>query len=136
MQRLDHRLTEGGNPMKYQAAEFAFLLALTICVWLAGAGVLDHPKITEEQLGKDIVGKNTGEGILSWQFEKDEPREIKILETHYSGNKATIIIDMKTESAPRSLTHTKMSGRLRLQYEWIANEWNLVQVENLTFKKQ
>ena len=28
-----------------------------------------------------------------------------------------------------------MEGRLRLHYEWIADEWNLVRVENLTFKR-
>ena len=89
-------------------------------------GCSSHPTITLESIQKDIVGRNTGEGLMSWIFDKNVPREISILESKYEGDKATIIIDMKTQEA---------AGKLRLHYEWIADEWNLIRVENLTFKK-
>lgn len=76
------------------------------------------------------MGKNTGEGLASWEFEKDEPRTISLVEEEYEGDKATIIIDMQTEGS-----ESTMAGKLRLHYEWIADEWNLVRVENLTFKE-
>ena len=98
-------------------------------------GCSSHPKITLENIQKDIVGKNTGEGLMSWTFAKNEPREISIVESKYEGDKATIVIDMKTQSAPGSWMKSNMSGKLRLHYEWIADEWNLIRVENLTFKQ-
>ena len=105
---------------------FVFILLLSGCS--------SHPKITLENIQNDIVGKNTGEGLMGWTFEKNEPREISILESKYEGDKATIIIDMKTQSAPGSFMREQRAGKLRLHYEWIAKEWNLVRVENLTFK--
>jgi len=106
---------------------FIFIAVLTGCS--------SHPKITLETIQKDIVGKNTGEGIMSWTFDKNEPREISIVESKYEGDKATIIIDMKTQSAPGSFMRLQFAGKLRLHYEWIANEWNLTRAENLTFKE-
>ena len=98
-------------------------------------GCSSHPEITLENIQKDIVGKKAGEDLLAWTFAEDEPREISIVENKYEGDKATIIIDMKTQSAPAVLIKSKMAGMLRLHYEWIANKWNLIRVENLTFKK-
>ena len=109
------------------------LLGLVSIALLAGCS--SHPKITLENIQKDIVGKNTGEGLMAWTFAKNEPREISIVESKYEGDKATIIIDMKTQSAPGSWIKSKMAGKLRLYYEWIAGEWNLIRVENLTFKQ-
>ena len=101
-----------------------------------GGGILGHPKINEAQIGTDIVGKDTGEGLLGWRFEKAEPREIAVMQSDYSGDKAAIVINMKTESAPGSFSKSKMAGKLRLHYEWVAGTWTLVRVENLDFKKQ
>jgi hypothetical protein len=33
-------------------------------------------------------------------------------------------------------TTRKYSGRLRLQYEWVAGQWSLLRVENLSFKPE
>ena len=101
-----------------------------------GGGIIGHPKINEAQIGTDLVGKNTGEGLLGWKFEKDEPREIAVLQRDYSGEKATIVIDIKTESAPGRFSRQKWAGKLRLHYEWVAGVWTLVQVENLDFKER
>jgi len=99
------------------------------------SGCSSHPKINLETIQRDIVGKTTGAGIETWTFDENELREISILESKYEGDKATIIIDMKTQSAPGSLMKSKMAGKLCLHYEWIAEEWKLNQVENLAFKE-
>lgn len=96
--------------------------------------VEDIQNITVEDIQKDIAGKNTGEGLMSWEFGEDEPREISIVESKYEGDTATIIIDMKTENLPEHIGKQKMTGKLRLYYKRIEDEWNLGRVENLTFK--
>ncbi len=116
--------------MCYISLMFVFIALLIGCS--------SHPKITLEAIQKDIVGKSTDEGIKSWLFSQNEPREISIVEEKYDGNKAAIIIDMKTKDLPGkgwfAPATTHMAGKLRLNYEWIAKEWNLVRIENLTFK--
>ena len=97
-------------------------------------GCSSDPKTTVEDIQKDIVGKNTGEGLMSWEFGKDEPREISIVESKYEGNTATIIIDIKTENLPEHIGKQQMTGKLCLYYKRIEDEWNLGRVENLTFK--
>jgi hypothetical protein len=99
------------------------------------SGCSSHPKITLEAIQRDLVGKNAGEGIVSWTFDKNEPREISIVESKYEGDNATIIIDIKTHSAPGSIMKSQMAGKLRLHYERIKNEWSLTRIENLTFKE-
>lgn len=99
------------------------------------SGCSSHPKINVETIQRDIVGKNTGEGIGTWTFDENELRQISILESKYEGDKATIIVDMKTQSAPGSLMRSQMAGKLCLHYEWNEEEWNLTQVENLAFKE-
>ena len=102
----------------------------------SGSGSTNHPKIADTgKIRTDIVGRNTGEGILSWEFSKDHQQEITIIQTEYSGDKATVIIDMKTSKAAGYSSRTQMEGKLRLHYEWVAGDWTLIRVENLDFKK-
>lgn len=72
---------------------------------------------------------------MSWEFGENEPRQIVVVEQRYDGDKAAIVIDMHTEGT-QHFDKVKMAGKLRLHYERIANEWNLVRVENLTFAQQ
>lgn len=111
--------------MRFTLLSFIFLTLLTGCS--------SHPKITLEAIQKDIVEKDTDEGFMSWTFHKNEPREISIAKSKYEGDKAEIIIDIKTERT--AIFRVQMAGKLRLHYEWISKEWNLIRVENLTFKE-
>jgi hypothetical protein len=88
--------------------------------------------VTPERIEKDIVGKTTSVDGLQWRFAADEPRKIKIIETDEEGKTATAVIEIVTEGSFNPAP--KMAGRLRLHYEWIADQWNLLRVENLTFK--
>ena len=109
-------------------------LGLGVILFLL-AGCSSHPKITLEKIHQDIVGRSTDEGVMSWTFDKRLPMAISIADSKYEGDKATIIIGMKT-SAPAyiAIPARELGGKLRLHYEWIANEWNLIRIENLTFK--
>jgi hypothetical protein len=114
-----------------KAIQFILFSFVTIALL---TGCSSHPEIILENIQNDIVGKITGEDNMPWIFAENEPREISIVESKYEGDKATIIIDMTTQSAPGALMREKRAGKLGLHYEWITNEWNLIRVENLTFK--
>jgi hypothetical protein len=96
-------------------------------------GCTSHPKITVEDIENDIRGRNTGEGLMSWRFESNEPRTITIINSKYEGDKATLIVNIDTKSAPGSFIRRTASGRLRLHYEWISDDWALTKVENIGF---
>ena len=144
----------------YRTAVLAGTGVLTVVCALAafacsgGGGDFGHPKITVERIGNDMAGRRTGEGLDGWYFGQDEPRDmvgrpmgegdgwhfeedesrdIGILDTEYSGNTATIVIHMKTVSVASG----RFTGKLRLHYEWVAfDDWTLVRVENLDFKRR
>ncbi len=103
-----------------------------------------HPEITTSMIEKDIIGKvirgivyERGMGI-NWRFDKEESRTIAILEANYQENKAVLIINIEARGVVKGFfgrTHVaELSGRIRLHYEWIVDQWNLLKVENLTFK--
>lgn len=127
--------------MKQALASLAVVLALALSACSDGGGLFGHPKITEQEIATDIVGRRTGEYPLAWTFAKDEPKEIQLLQSDYSGDKATIVIHMNTETAQTAPqiwlkeSKEKMAGKLRLHYEWVADQWTLVRVESLDFKK-
>ena len=112
------------------------IIAVSVALVFAVAGCSSYPDIKLDDIERDIVGKNTGEGVMSWTFAPEEPRRISILETKKEGRRRTVVIEMVTESKPQLLMPAqKMGGKLRLHYEWIANEWILMRVENLTFRR-
>jgi len=122
------------------------LIACTVAISACSGGIdlapdltIQRPKITEAAIGTDIVGRDvSGDlGILSgWKFEKDNPRQITIVQSNYSGDTATIVVNMKTGTGPKAIFQRKMAGKLRLHYEWVGGVWTLVRVENLDFKRQ
>ena len=109
------------------------LLSFVFIALLSGCS--SQPKITVEAIQRDLVGKTAGEGIVTWTFDKNESREISIVESKYEGDIATIIIDVKTQSAPGAIIKSQMAGKLSLHYERKNKEWNLTRIENLTFKE-
>jgi hypothetical protein len=60
-------------------------------------------------------------------FDKASIRQIKVLQVNTAGNKATVIAYVKTVS--------RSEGKLRLRYEYVADEWILQHIENLSFKE-
>ena len=94
---------------------------LSICDRLASLRGDEKPEISVKMIEKDIAGKMVG----SWIFQESEWREIDILESKYSGEKAKITINVDTIR--------NKSGSLRLYYRWIKNKWKLVKIFNVDF---
>lgn len=61
-------------------------------------------------------------------FDRSNITRIKILQAKTTGSKAMLIVHVETNSHE--------SGKLRLRYEYLADEWILRQLENLSFKEQ
>ena len=106
-----------------------------------------RPEITAEKIREDINGERVkvppAEGITesrSWGFERNEPKEIEIVEKQLDGDSATIVIDIRTGSAPRAEKPKKLSGRLRLHYRLekglVLRQWEIVEIDNLSFAYQ
>lgn len=103
------------------------LVAVLVFIFLSGFS--SYSKITTEEIYQKIIGKSVGEGFRVWRFAKNEPRNITVIKSDYNGDNATIIINIETRSH-----HSKAGGKVRLNFEWIADEWYIMKVDNLTFK--
>lgn len=104
------------------------------------------PEITEETIRERIIGtrvrqvpeeNGTGEPI-SWGFDEDEPKEIVVVEKQVEGATATIVLDIKTGSAPRSREPRSLAGQIRTQWTletgWVLRRWEIVRIENVSMK--
>lgn len=110
--------------LQFMLFSFAFITLLTAC---------SIPQnISLKDIEKNIIGQTIDDGATSWTFEENDPTEISIVETYFDDRKATIIIDINTQRASE-----KMSGQLRLHYDYayMAGDWKLFNIENLTFKQ-
>ena len=54
------------------------------------------------------------------------------------GTRATLVLDIKTGSAPRSRNKLSLSGQIRTEWElqtgWVLRRWEIVDTENISMK--
>ena len=107
-----------------------------------------RPEIPLENIREDINGQRVSlpaEGgasePASWRFFLNEPKEIDVLDKQLAGDKATVVIDLRTRTSPRAEQQgitKKLAGRLRLHYElksyFVVRKWEIVRIENISFK--
>lgn len=101
-----------------------------------------RPEITTEKIAADVVGKKvsiselTGDGPDDeWTFEGSEFRQVNILEKTVTNSGVTLVVFMTTKNNPASdQVQIHVSGKLELQYEWKAGQWDLTHIKNLTFR--
>ena len=110
------------------------------------ASALDIPEITDEKIGEEIndayvrqVPEESGAGEpINWSFDKEEPKEFTVAEKQLEGERATIIIDIKTTSAPGARTPRYLAGQIRTKWElqtgWALRTWEIVETENISMK--
>jgi hypothetical protein len=74
----------------------------------------------------------------NWGFAHNEPKEIEIVEQKVEGDKAVLVVNMKTRSHPRDRRQMSLEGQLRLhmrlETELFFREWDVEDVENISFK--
>jgi hypothetical protein len=106
----------------------------------------DLPEITDEKIREEInnayvreVPEENGAGEpISWRFDEDEPKKFTVVEKKMEGERATIIIDIKTSSPPRARTPRQLAGQIRTKWElktgWALRTWEIVETENISMK--
>ncbi len=106
----------------------------------------DLPEITDEKIWEEINDayvrevpeENGASEPVSWRFDEDEPKELTIVEKQMEGGRATIIIDIKTNSSPGARSPKYLAGQIRTKWElqigWALRTWEIVETENISMK--
>ena len=86
----------------------------------------------------DIPEEEGKSGPISWRFAEDEPRELRIVEKNVDGPHATVVLDVKTTSSPRSPIHRILAGQVRTEWAlrsgWVLRKWEIIDSENISMK--
>ena len=73
---------------------------------------------------------------ISWNFDENEPKEITVLEKQVNGDRATIVLDIKTTTQPRSRDPKYLTGQIRTEWElrsgWVLRQWEIADTENIS----
>lgn len=98
--------------------------------------VIDQ-RINDARVHDVLPESGTGEPI-SWSFDEDEPKEITMVDQQVNGTKATIVLDIKTESSPRSRNRRQLAGQIRTEWELVTRlvlrRWEIIDTENISMK--
>lgn len=109
-------------------------------------GSTEIPELTQEIINERIndarvyeVMPESGTGDpIAWSFDEDEPKEITVVERQVDGPRATLVLDIKTQSAPRANNLRYLAGQVRtewhLQTGWVLRRWEIVDTENISIK--
>jgi hypothetical protein len=112
----------------------------------ASSSSSDALELTDEMIGERIndawvrlVPEENGAGEpISWNFDENEPKEIVVVEKQIEAKRATIVLDIKTISAPRARTPRYLAGQIRTEWElrtgWVLRKWEIVETENISMK--
>ena len=106
----------------------------------------DRPELTQETIRERINGVYIEEvpdelGVgkpIGWRFFEEEPKEVTVVEKKVEGDRATIILDIKTRSTPRAREPRQLAGQIRTEWEletgWVLRRWRVVDAENISMK--
>lgn len=112
----------------------------------SASGSADLPELTEEMIHerindarvRDVPEENgTAEPII-WNFDEDEPKEITVVEKQMNGNRAAIVLDIKTSSASNMRNPRHLAGQIRTEWRleagWVLRRWEIVRTQNISMK--
>ena len=114
----------------------------------SGDGATDPsvPELSDDVIRERInftfirgVPEETGNGDkVNWTFYDNEPKEIVVVEKEVRADSATVILDIKTQSGPRSRNPISLAGQIRTQWElrtgWVLRQWEIADTENISMK--
>lgn len=106
----------------------------------------DVPELTEEIIRErindaavwDVPAENGTAEPISWRFAPDEPKDITVVEKKMDGTRATIVLDIKTGTAPNRRNLRSLAGQIRTEWElktgWALRRWEITETENISMK--
>jgi len=70
----------------------------------------DRPELSDDVIRerlnqtrvRDVPEENGAGEPISWRFFEEEPKEVVVVDRQVDGNRATIVLDIKTQSTPRA----------------------------------
>jgi hypothetical protein len=94
-------------------------------------------RINDARVYEVMPESGTGDPI-AWSFDGDEPKEIVVVDQQINGGSATIILEIKTQSAPYAHNLRRLSGQIRTEWAletgWVLRRWEIVKTENISMK--
>lgn len=105
-----------------------------------------QPEITDELIHerinyarvRDVPPENGTAEPISWRFDEDEPKEITVVEKQVDGARATLVLDIKTRTAPGARSPRSLAGQIRTEWQlrtgWVLRRWEIVDTENISMK--
>ena len=112
----------------------------------AASGSGDLPELSDDVIRerindawiREVPEENATAEPISWGFDESEPKEIAVIEKNMDGTRATIVLDIKTGSAPRSRNKLQLAGQIRTEWAlrtgWVLRRWEIVDTENISMK--
>ena len=106
----------------------------------------DIPEITDDLINerineawvREVLEEKGTAPPISWNFDRDEPKQIVVVDKQVDGTRATIVLDIKTESSPRARAKRQLAGQIRTEWElrtgWVLRRWEIVDTENISMK--
>ncbi|MDQ6787265.1 MAG: hypothetical protein M3033_10695 [Acidobacteriota bacterium] len=96
-----------------------------------------HERINYARVGQ-VPEENGAAEPISWTFVETEPKEIAVVEKQMEGERATIVLDIKTRSASNARDQRYLAGQIRTNWElktgWALRKWEIVRTENISMK--
>ena len=111
-----------------------------------GSASNDLPELTVETIRErindtgvwDVPEENGTAEPINWNFDEDEPKEITVVEKRMEGTSATLILDIKTRSAPYMRNPRALEGQIRTEWKlktgWALRKWEIVRTDNISMK--
>lgn len=109
-------------------------------------GETQLPELTDEIIRErindafvsEIPEENAAAEPINWNFDEDEPKEITVVEKQLNGERATIVLDIKTRSATYMRNPRSLAGQIRTEWAlktgWVLRKWEIVYAENISMK--
>lgn len=106
----------------------------------------DLPEITEDLIRerindarvRQVPEENGASEPISWSFDEEETKEIHVVEKQSEGERATVLLDIKTGSAANARERRYLAGQIRTYWElqtgWALRRWEIVKTENVSMK--
>ena len=112
----------------------------------SASGASDLPELTDEIIRErindafleEVPAENGTDEPIHWSFDESEPKEIAVVEKKIDGERATLLLDIKTRSAPGMRKPIQLAGRIRTEWllrtGWVLRRWEIVMAENISMK--
>lgn len=112
----------------------------------ASSASKDLPEITEELIRerinntrvRQVPEENGTAEPISWTFAENEAKEIAVVGKKIEGERATLLLDIKTGSAPNARSPRYLAGQIRTEWKletgWALRTWEIVETENISMK--